>query len=152
MSEENVPTEQPQASEASRLSPSHVDPRRPSDHQGQAAEGSPAPLGLIWRVDRRQTFEALRRGRRRRAGPLTVSWVPGNPAEPPRVAYTIGRRVGSAVVRNRLRRRLRALVRDFGPRLRPGAYLIGVRPDAALLSFEDLRAMLVKVLTSIEDQ
>jgi ribonuclease P protein component len=68
------------------------------------------------------------------------------------VAYTIGRRVGSAVVRNRLRRRLRALIRDSAPRLRPGAYLIGVRPDAAHLTFDDLRAMLVKTLTSIEEQ
>ena len=74
----------------------------------------------------------------------------GNPVEPPRVAYTIGRRVGSAVVRNRMRRRLRMLTREAAPLLRPGAYMISVGPEGALLSYEKLRTLLVKVLKDIE--
>ena len=74
----------------------------------------------------------------------------GDPVEPPRVAYTIGRRVGSAVVRNRVRRRLRMLTREAAPMLRPGAYMISVGPEAALLSYEDLRTLLVKAITQIE--
>jgi ribonuclease P protein component len=66
------------------------------------------------------------------------------------VAYTIGRRVGGAVVRNRLRRRLRALIRDAAPTLRPGAYLIGAAPAAAELGPDDLRAHLVRALKYIE--
>jgi ribonuclease P protein component len=66
------------------------------------------------------------------------------------VAYTIGRRVGSAVVRNRVRRRLRMLVREAAPVLGSGAYLIGVGPAAALLPYEDLRTTLMKALKSIE--
>ena len=50
---------------------------------------------------------------------------PPAPTDPPRVAYATGRAVGAAVVRNRVRRRLRAAVRDQAPLLRPGrAYLI----------------------------
>ena len=146
MSEEDLSTEQPPAGQEARFPPPHVDSGRPGHHQGAAIEGSPAPLGLIWRVDRRETFEALRHGRRRREGPITVSWIPGDPAEPPRVAYTIGRRVGSAVVRNRVRRRLRMLIREAAPMLRPGAYLIGAGPAAALLSYEELRTILYKAL------
>jgi ribonuclease P protein component len=152
MSEENLPTEQPPASQATRLPSSHVDTRRSGDNQGPPAQGSPPPVGLIWRVDRRDTFESLRRGRRRREGPITVSWVPGDPAEPPRVAYTIGRRVGSAVVRNRVRRRLRMLIRETAPQMAPGAYLIGVGPAAAVLSYEELRAVLIRTIKLVETQ
>jgi ribonuclease P protein component len=150
MSEKNLSTEQPQAGQAARLPPSHVDARRPGHHQSPPAKRSAPPVRLIWRVDRRRTFAALQRARRHREGPLTVSWIPGDPIEPPRVAYTIGRRVGSAVVRNRVRRRLRMLVLETASRLRPGSYLIGVGPDAAFLSYDDLRTLLVKLLTSIE--
>ncbi|MGH9056360.1 MAG: ribonuclease P protein component [Acidimicrobiales bacterium] len=104
---------------------------------------------MIWRVDRRATFEALRRARRLREGALTVSWVPGDPGEPPRVAFTIGRRVGSAVVRNRLRRRLRILVREAAPTLPPGAYLVGVGPEVALLRFQELREMIMRAFAKV---
>lgn len=150
MSEKNVPTEQPSASQASRFPAPHVDPGRAGHHQGAPSEGPPASVGLIWRVERRDTFEALRRGRRFRQGPLTVSWVPGDPVEPPRVAYTIGRKVGPAVVRNRLRRRLRMLMRQFAPTLRPGAYLIGVGPEAASLPFTELEDLVSRAIKSME--
>jgi ribonuclease P protein component len=152
MSEANISTEQPQAGEAARVSPSDVDPSRTGDHQGSASEGPPAPVGLIWRVDRRDTFEALRHGRRCRQGPITLAWIAGDPTEPPRVAYTIGRRVGPAVVRNRLRRRLRAVIRESAAGLRPGAYLIGAGPGAVALSYDELRRDLLKALRCIETQ
>jgi ribonuclease P protein component len=150
MSEANLSTQQSQAGKTPRLSPPHVDSRRPGHHQGPPVERASPAVGLIWRVDRRETFLALSRARRHREGPITVSWVAGDPAEPPQVAYTIGRRVGSAVVRNRVRRRLRTLIRESAPRLRPGSYLIGVSPGATLLSYDDLREALVKVLKQIE--
>ncbi|HEX4863165.1 MAG TPA: ribonuclease P protein component [Acidimicrobiales bacterium] len=107
---------------------------------------------MIWRVDRRDTFQALRKGRRRSCGPLTVSWVPGDPAEPPKVAYSVGRRVGSAVARNRVRRRLRVLIRDSADLLVPGAYLVGAGPEAASLEFEALRHHLQEALRSLKNQ
>lgn len=85
---------------------------------------------------------ALRVSRlRRRSGPVTVTFVPEThgTSTPPRVAYAIGRKVGSAVVRNRLRRRLRSIVYEVAAQLRPGAYLVGMAPAAAALPFEDLR-------------
>jgi ribonuclease P protein component len=150
MSEANLSTQQSQAGQAPRFSPPDVDPRRPGHHQGSPVEGAPPTVGLTWRVDRRDIFISLRQARRHRKGPITISWIPGDPAQPPRVAYTIGRRVGSAVVRNRVRRRLRMLIREVAPQLRSGSYLIGVSPEAALLSYNDLRNLLVKVLKQIE--
>ena len=66
---------------------------------------------MVWRIQDRATFEALRRsGRRARRGPVTVTYAAVRPAPEPRVAYAVGKRVGKAVVRNRLRRQLRAAV------------------------------------------
>ena len=56
----------------------------------------------------------------------------------------MGRRVGKAVVRNRVRRRLRAIVASTP--LAPGAYLVGVSPEAAALPFEELRAHVDRAL------
>ena len=45
------------------------------------------------------------------------------------MAFSIGRTVGSAPVRNRIRRRLRAVARARADQLAPGWYLVGA--DAA---------------------
>jgi len=59
-----------------------------------------------------------------------------------RVAYAVGRAVGGAVDRNRVRRRLRAIVRDTN--LAPGAYLVAVSAPAAQLPFHELAAHVEK--------
>jgi ribonuclease P protein component len=83
----------------------------------------------------RESFAALsRHGRRVREGPLTVVHRPG--PQDPRVAFAVGRRVGPAVARNRLRRRLRALWREL--EVPDGDYLIMAAPPAVDLSFAEL--------------
>jgi len=64
-----------------------------------------------------------------------------------RVAYSISRKVGGAVVRNRWRRRLRAIVAEASPRLTPGAYLIGVAPQSAELTYSELRDRVIDSMT-----
>ena len=83
---------------------------------------------------------------------MTVTWLAGDPADPPRVAYAIGRRAGGAVVRNRIRRRLRAILREGGVGLRPGAYLVGASAAAASLSYEELRATVCQALDRVHDR
>ncbi len=87
-----------------------------------------------------------RHGRRVREGPLTVI----HRAEPtaPRVAFAVGRKVGPAVVRNRLRRRLRVLWRQAMPA--DGDYLILVAPAAAALSFAQLQDHLEAAMARLE--
>ena len=93
----------------------------------------------VWRVRDRASFGALRReGVRRRVGPLTVTRL-ADGSTPPRVAYAIGRPVGSAVDRNRLRRRLRAVVADTP--LEPGTYLLSAGPGASTMPDQELRAL-----------
>lgn len=103
--------------------------------------------GVIWRIRDRATFEALRRsGRRARRGPVTVTYAAGG-APHPRVAYAVGKRAGKAVVRNRLRRRLRSAVAGVAG-LEPGAYLVAADPGASGLSYEDLRTQVAAAMTA----
>ena len=96
---------------------------------------------MTWRIRDRATFETLgRHGRRGRRGPITVTWLDDG-ADHARVAYAVGRRAGGAVVRNRVRRRLRAHV-SARPDLGPGAYLVSAGPEAAALGFDELGAAL----------
>ncbi len=64
------------------------------------------------------------------------------------VAYAISRKVGSAVVRNKVRRRLRSAVveLDAARHLRTGWYLVIVHPGAARASYQELRDALASVL------
>jgi ribonuclease P protein component len=57
--------------------------------------------------------------------------------------------VGNAVVRNRLRRRLRAIVSELAPQLAPGAYLVAAAPEAALLKFGELKAIVSEALEAV---
>jgi ribonuclease P protein component len=150
MSEAHVSAEQPQARQAPRVPSSHVDPGRPGDPARPSGQGSSPPLGVglsqvpsstaVWRIRDQATFAALRReGTRVRSGALAVTFLPGDADRPPRVAYAIGRAVGGAVVRNRLRRQLRAIVAEVRPRLASGAWLIGAGPAAITMSFGELR-------------
>ena len=73
--------------------------------------------------------------------------VASEPGAPARVAFAIGRPVGGSVVRNRLRRRLRAVCRDHATQFAPGhSYLVGATPRAAAASYEELDVTLQSLL------
>jgi ribonuclease P protein component len=103
---------------------------------------------MVWRIGDRATFEVLRRsGRRARRGPVTVTYAPAGDATQPRVAYAVGRKVGNAVTRNRVRRRLRAAVAET-PELRSGAYLVAAGPAAARESYDELRRQVATAMVA----
>lgn len=64
------------------------------------------------------------------------------------MAFAINRAVGNAVTRNRLRRRLRAVMAELD--LAPGLYLIGCRPRASELTFDQTRAVLQKLPAALD--
>ncbi|MHB8220185.1 MAG: ribonuclease P protein component [Acidimicrobiales bacterium] len=96
----------------------------------------------VGRIRERQAFQQLRRpeGRGRR-GPIRVAFVSSEAQgrEPEvQVAYAIGRRCGNAVQRNRLRRRLRAAVREVAGGVRPGKYLVYGSIEVAGLDYREI--------------
>jgi ribonuclease P protein component len=68
-----------------------------------------------------------------------------------RFGYTVSKKVGGAVVRNRVRRRFRALTAALGPdEARPGFdYVIIARSAAIERAFGDLKADLAQALARI---
>ena len=75
---------------------------------------------------------------------ITHSLRPGIPT----VGYAIGRPVGGAVVRNRLRRRLRARISSEADRLHPNcAYLVSARPGAGQLDSATISLSVSKMVT-----
>ena len=76
--------------------------------------------------------------------------VIGPNLEPPRVAFSVGRSVGDAVTRNRVRRRLRAAVREHAPALAPGAaYLVRADTRAASIPYAQLSSTLRAILAEL---
>lgn len=96
---------------------------------------------MIWRVRSRAEFAALADAPARRSRHLVVHRAPLAPTGPARVAFAIGRRFGNAPQRNRIRRRLRAILAELDLEAGVG-YLIRVRPGAGELSPTRLRAEL----------
>ncbi len=102
---------------------------------------------VVGRIRRRSSFRALARPEGRGVtGPISVAFsaadgaaaMPLVAAAMPLVAYAIGRRAGGAVVRNRVRRQLRAIARQAAPGLAPGSYLVRVAPGAIGLPYDQL--------------
>jgi ribonuclease P protein component len=139
MREAHVPTQQSEAEEAPRLPIAYAYPRRSGRAQDPSPAGPHASLGLIRRVRGRATFAALARAERHTEGSITVRCLREPGSMPPRVAYGLGRTVGSAAARNRARRRLRAAVAANEATLLPGAaYLISAGPEVLTMPFGTL--------------
>lgn len=72
---------------------------------------------------------------------MWIRQVGGPGSAPPQVAYAIGRGVGNAVTRNRLRRQLRSIIRSHFDDLSAGStYLVGVTETGRTASFSELAA------------
>lgn len=93
-------------------------------------------------------FSALQSHGRGRAHPLVAVRVRRNGLEQDRFGISTGKRVGGAVARNRVRRRLREIVRawDHSGTVR-WDILIVARPGSAGASFAELQAALLGLLS-----
>jgi len=89
-----------------------------------------------------------RAGRTLLTGHLLVRGGDGD--QPPRAGFVVSKAVGKAVVRNKVRRRLRSLVRGYLSSL-PGGSLLVVRahPQAATARQADLAAELDLVMSTL---
>jgi ribonuclease P protein component len=113
--EAHFPAEQPRPQAASRIPRAHGDRRR-----AQGAERSPRPrpqeAQRLVTIKKRADFLAANGGRRVPT-PGFILLVRDREDEDPamRVGFTVTRKIGGAIVRNRMKRRLRALAREVVP-------------------------------------
>lgn len=148
MGETDIPAEQPETEKEARVPSPDAQSSGTRGDPTPAQQGPLQPVRLIWRVRGQASFQALARGKRRRAGNLEVrTAVLGSATEPPRAAFSVGRSVGNAVTRNRVRRQLRAALREHEAFLEPGGgYLVRAIPGAAGAPYIELSGTLSVIL------
>ena len=115
--------------------------------QDEIAQSSP-----VGRLRRRADFLRVAGARRKWAAPgLILQASPQSepdPEHPVRVGFTASRKVGNAVMRNRARRRLKAVVAELvGRHAKPGYDLVLIaRTATCTCRFEDLKRDLLQGL------
>ena len=98
----------------------------------------------------------VRSGRRAGSAALVIHLLAGDPTsegDPVRVGFVVSKAVGNAVVRNRVKRRLRHLAREHVPSL-PGSAVLVVRalPASATASTRELSADLTRCLARVRSE
>jgi len=120
-----------------------------SQRQTTERDGAAAPK----RLTRRAEFLRVARGRRHHGKLVGLQANPRGDDEPARFGLTVTKKTGCAVVRNRIRRRLRAALTDLPPpRGRDGCdYVIVARAELARAPFGEIKAELAGALRRIHD-
>ena len=121
-----------------------MQPRRVQTHDRVSRHVAP--------VRSRRAFATLRDGRKVRSGALRLTYVAdsgrgavGSASDSVCLAMAVPTRVGCAVVRNRLRRRVRAYMQTC-PDLAAGTYFVQLWPEAAAATYGELTSWLERAL------
>jgi ribonuclease P protein component len=145
------PTKQPSPLQEAWFSPSYEHPRWPRDLEVSPGKGSSPAFRLIGRIRHREVFSRLsKEGTYVRSQGLWCSLLLDGSLENPHIGYAIGRQVGGAVERNRIKRQLRALFEAKSSQLRPGWYLVGVTPQVAGSSWNHIGVLVDRLIGQID--
>ena len=106
------------------------------------------------RLKRRREFLRAARGRKWAARGLVLQAVDRNDGGPPRIGYTVTKRVGNSPQRNRVKRRLREAARLVMPELaRPGFdYVVIGRRETLIRPFEGLKQDFTAAMGAVHRQ
>ena len=97
----------------------------------------------------RQFTYVYRRGQRVSCRDLTLLYVRSNQK---RIGFSVSKKVGVAVVRNRTKRRLRECVRPQLPEMRNGLYVFIARPSIAQQPFAEVQHQVQTLLRKLLSQ
>ena len=107
-------------------------------------------FGPKLRLTRPREFERVRRSGRRIQAPVLTVWIARGSTLQPRVGIVVGLHRQSAIARNKLKRRLRHIVRtEILPRAtEPYDAVVIVRPSAYSATFRTLRLSVVQAFST----
>jgi len=140
--EAHLATQSSQARQDPRVPRPHGHAGRPQGSGPQASQG-PQTAHRLTSLKTDAAFRRLRRGRSGRAGTLSVRWLPARHGEV-RVGIVVSKKVGKAVVRNRVRRRIREILRRM--HLPAADLMVIARPEAATADYATLARDLLRAL------
>src|SRR5437879_4813976 len=122
-------------------------PRTGTHFSGSCSNARPAMERMRHRAD----FLAAAAGAKASGAAFTLQACRRDDEGPARVGFTVSKKVGNAVERNRVRRRLREIVRIAAERLRAGHdYVLIGRRAALSFPFERLAGEFDRALQRIE--
>ncbi len=154
--EAHLPAEQSRAQAQARLPGPDGDRRRAQGPDGSSQPRPQAPVGLtdprVGKLTRRADYLAANGGYRAPASGFVLLVRPRRDEDQDiRLGITVSRKVGNAVVRNRMKRRFRELARfilpDFG--ISGADHVLIGRPDGIARPFAQLRADLIASLAKV---
>ena len=126
---------------------------------GERPAGSPAGaagerLPSQERLRRRTDYLRCYRTGRRRHGSLTILYFAPNQLGHPRIGITASRKVGKAVVRQRLKRRIKEIYRRWQDRSQLPALdlVVHLKPEAGKSDFPALRTELLRLFASLRER
>lgn len=101
-------------------------------------------LAKKYRLTKRGSFRYVyNKGERFSCGILNIVFVKGKSLK---IGFSVSNKVGHAVKRNKLRRRLRAIFRELAPSLNAAQIVVVAKPSAAEVSFDCLKNEVVRLL------
>lgn len=106
-------------------------------------------LGKRYRLTKRGSFAYVyRKGAGAAAGPLKITYVRSKGV--PRVGVSVPNTVGKAVVRNKVRRRIRAVLRAAVPQLKAVQMVVSAKKGAQDLTYAQIESTLHALLKKAE--
>ena len=102
------------------------------------------------RLVRKADFDAVYRHGKRRSNSLFTVFSKANALPESRFGFSIKRTLGGAVVRNRIRRRIREVIRLYRQEISSGCdIVIHPKPNVATAPFSVLTTELLKLLKTV---
>jgi ribonuclease P protein component len=119
-----------------------------TETSNRVSQSFPRDARLLKHAD----FQAVyKQGRKHFSGNMTAFYRENGRSSGPRVGLTVGKVLGGAVVRNRIRRRMRALVRQHLNELaRPLDLILHPRKSVLTLKFAQLDAEIRQVFAAVQ--
>ena len=125
-------------------------PARPAvkETSNKVSQGFPRDARLLKHADFQVVYK---QGRKHFSGNMTAFYRANQTIAGPRVGFTVGKVLGGAVDRNRIRRRMRSAVRNHLCELaRPLDLVLHPRKSVLTLEFSQLDAEIMQVFAAVQ--